>query len=264
MHRNRLLSVIGLLFLYGFVMVAAGHGMGQVGLLLVMGWPQVWGVGQLPGWIGIVLLFRALFVEDVAYRSLRGWGATLLGGSLWLFAWLSEIPVLTLTTAIPFHCVWAYALSEWLQQGTGPRRRLLNERPRVVLYAIGLLGLALLVRFPAMLRGIQQISFDDEDWLLHLLPQLSVIAEAALVYAVWTGSHWARWCLVGLALWGWGTIIWYAGAMFLSVTPQSLLMDAKLLVEVTALVLLFIPPGSRWFQTVPDTGVSGPLHAITS
>jgi len=120
MQWKRLLSVVGILLLYGFVMVAAGHGMGQVGLLLVMGWPQVWGLAQLPGWIGIALLLRALFVQDTVYRSLRGWSTTLLGCLLWLFAWLSDVPVLTLTTAIPFHFVWAYSVSEWFRQGAGP------------------------------------------------------------------------------------------------------------------------------------------------
>ncbi|MDH4304114.1 MAG: hypothetical protein OEV53_08645 [Nitrospira sp.] len=202
MQWKRLLSVVGILLLYGFVMVAAGHGMGQVGLLLVMGWPQVWGLAQLPGWIGIALLLRALFVQDTVYRSLRGWSTTLLGCLLWLFAWLSDVPVLTLTTAIPFHFVWAYSVSEWFRQGAGPRRRLLNDRPRVVLYAVGLLGLTLLFRLPVLFRGVQQLRVDDEGWLLQLLPQLSFFAEVALVYAVWIGKHWARWCLVGFALSG--------------------------------------------------------------
>ncbi len=203
-------------------------------------------------------------MQDTTYRSLRRWGTTLLGGSLWLFAWLSDVPVLTLTTAIPFHFVWAYSLSEYLRQGAGPRRPLLNDRPRVVLYAVGLLGLTLLLRLPLILRGVQAIRFDDEGWLLQLLPQISLLPEAALVYAVWIGKHWARWCLVGLALWGWGTIFWYAGAMFLSLTPQSLLMDLKLLAEVTALVMLYIPPGSHWFQTVPDTELNEPSYATTT
>ncbi len=264
MQWNRLLSVIGLLFFYGFVMVAAGHGMGQVGLLVVMGWPQVWGLAQLPGWIGIVLLLRVLFVQGTAYRSLRGLGATLLGGSIWLFAWLSDVPVLTLTTAIPFHFVWAYSVSDWFQQDAGHRRRLLNERPRVVLYAVGLLGLMLLFRLPDMFRAVQEIKFGNEGWLLHLLPEILLIAEAALVYAVWIGKHWARWCLVGFALWGWGTLVQYDGAMFLSLTPESLFMDLKLLSEVTALVMLYIPPGSHWFETVPDTEANGPPHAVAT
>ena len=257
MHWDRLPSVAGLLLLYGLVMVAAGHGMGPVGLLMVMGWPQVWGPAQLPGWIGILLLLRALFVQDATYRSLRGWGASLLGGSLWLFAWLSEVPVLTLTTAIPFHFAWAYAVSEWLRQGSGPGRRLLSERPRVILYAVGLLGLALLLRLPVVLRMAEQVRFDDERWWLHLLPFVSYVAETALVYAIWRGTHWARWCLVGLALWGWGSTFWYAGAMFLTITAQSLLVDLELLAETTGLVLLYLPPGSRWFQIVPDTDVKG-------
>lgn len=265
MRWDRLPSVLGFLLLYGLVLVAAGHGMGQVGLLMVMGWPQVWGPAQLPGWIGVVLLLRTLFVQnDTVCRSLRGWGATLLGGSLWLFAWLSEVPVLTLTTALPFHFAWAYAVSEWCRQEAGPRRRLLDERPRVILYAVGLLGVGLVLRVPVVLRGIGQLGFDDDGWYMHLLPHLTWIAEAALVYAIWQGTSWARGCLVGLALWGWGTTFWYAGAMFLTITARSLLVDLELLAEITGLVLLYISPGSRWFQTVPDTEVSGTSLATTT
>lgn len=260
MYWNRLPSVAGSLLLYGLVMVAAGHGVGQVGLLLVMGWLQVWGLAQLPGWIGIALLLRALFVQDTAYRPLRGWGTSLLGGSLWLFALLSEAPVLTLTTAIPFHFAWAYAVSEWLRQGPSPGRRLLSERPRVILYAVGLLVLTLLLRLPVVLRMIEQVGFDDDRWWLYLPTLVSLIAEAALVYAIWIGTPWARWCLVGLALWGWGSIFWYAGSMFLTITAQSLLLDLQLLAEITGLALLYIPPGSSWFQSLPDTKVSGTLQ----
>lgn len=247
-----------ILLAYGFVQIAASHGIGPVWLLLPMGWLEVWGHAQLPGWIGVFLLIRVLFAPESAYRSFRGWGATLLGGSLWLFAMKSESLTLTLATAVPFHFVWAYAVSEWVSYGSMPVRRVLDERPRVIYYAVGLLGIMLLLRLPIVFRSFELIQSDDvEGWWTQALPLVSLIAEAALVCAVWAGAPWARWGLIGLALWGWGTTFWYAGAIFLSVTPQSLLASLRLLAEGTGLALLYMPPGSRWFQTVPDTAVNG-------
>ena len=47
--------VIGLIATFSICMIAAGHGVGPIGLLLVLGWPA-WAAPGVAGWLGIVAL----------------------------------------------------------------------------------------------------------------------------------------------------------------------------------------------------------------
>ena len=98
----RFLAVVGLLALFGVVMIGAGHGAGPVGLLLVLGRAKEWVPGQVLGWIGVSLCVGAVFRP-----TRRGYLGTLLFGlgflvlSVVAFAVPSDAPASTLAFSVP-------------------------------------------------------------------------------------------------------------------------------------------------------------------
>lgn len=250
MRWERVASIALLLVLYGIIMEFAGHGGGPLALLLVFGWPQVWGSAQLPGWIGIGVLIRSLFISGQSFLSYRGWGATLLGCSLWLFASSSEAVLFTVMTAIPFHIAWGYTIWQGYRGQPAFSKPALDRRPTTVLYAVLFFGFTLLLRLPYLVGGLWHGPQEGQPWLSHLLPLLLFAGDLVLIYAIWIGKNWARWAFLALALWGWGQFMWYAGATLTTLSPQTLVVATHIVATTVAFVMVFTPPGSRWFQTI--------------
>ena len=204
----------------------------------------------MPGWLGIALLIRAYFISNQSFPILRGWGATLLGCSLWLFVIKSEAMQFTIMTAIPFHFAWGYAALTGFRPPLRNLTRVLTERPTAVLFAVGLFALEALIRLPGVLNMAFASGQARRDWLLTLLPLLYFSADLLLIYVIWHGRNWARWSYLALSLWGWGQFFWYTGTTPLAVFPQNLRIGAQLLATSIAFVLLYRSPGSDWFRTI--------------
>ena len=79
--------------------VAAGHGVGPVAMLLVLGW-QYWTAAVLTGWTGISLLVASKLVGTSV--AVADFGALLILASWALFLWQAEVRRINLVTSIPF------------------------------------------------------------------------------------------------------------------------------------------------------------------
>ena len=93
--------VIGLIASFSICMIAAGHGAGPIGLLLVRGWPA-WAAPGVTGWLGIVaLVFGRGRGGDSGVRILCA-GVVLVGVSWILFAMQSTSPGGTVAFSLPY------------------------------------------------------------------------------------------------------------------------------------------------------------------
>lgn len=75
-----------LVITYSVGLIAAGHGINPIGLLLIFGEPRVWGIAQLLGWIGIATLvfFTFCFRLNKHWRAMAQLLAAMLMYSSWL------------------------------------------------------------------------------------------------------------------------------------------------------------------------------------
>lgn len=90
---------------YGFAIVAAGHGIVPVGLLLFWGPAQggLLAAGALLGWVGIIA-FAGGFLLRADRRARYGIyaGLVLMAASLFPFMAFSDAPPITMITGFPF------------------------------------------------------------------------------------------------------------------------------------------------------------------
>ena len=62
-----MIPAIALITTYCIAIIEAGHGIGPIGMLLVMGSPSYWFLGQISGWVSIA----ALIVVTIRYRKTK-------------------------------------------------------------------------------------------------------------------------------------------------------------------------------------------------
>ena len=91
--------VIGIVGTYLCSGIAAGHGVGPVGLLLVFGW-EYWSLPVLLGWIGIALLIDGKLFNSL--RLCRQFGVASISVSWVIFLWKSDMLLSTIIFLIPF------------------------------------------------------------------------------------------------------------------------------------------------------------------
>ena len=107
------LLVIGIIVAYLWSAVAAGHGVGFVGLLLVVGW-EYWFTPVSLGWIGIVLLIGGKLFDRLEF--VLHFGVAFIVVSWAIFLWHSDI-LMNIITSIPFYfCLkhyWDIHLKAW-------------------------------------------------------------------------------------------------------------------------------------------------------
>ena len=100
---------------FAVALVAAGHGLGPIGLLLVLGWGY-WTAPVVVGWAAILLL-----VVGRAGSSSTGSILHRLGGILSLASWalflsMAEVPSVTMVTSIPYLALLAvWAARVWMR-----------------------------------------------------------------------------------------------------------------------------------------------------
>ena len=117
-----------------------------------------------------------------------------------------------------------------------------------------LLGYAALFVGPDIARALRDMPVDDRALGLGFyLGFLALMAVVTLwvIHQIQIGRNWARMVMLGLTVFGILSVLRTAG----SDPPVSLLMNAvDTLIDVTAMVLLFKPPGSDWFRSPARTG----------
>ena len=117
---------IALVLAFAVIIVAAGHGAGPVGMLLVLGSFSAWGLQITVGWFGVVLTLAALFFSRVRpHVELAASGLVFLAAAWVLFLTASEGPGLTLMTAAPFQAlstVRGFQLWKLFRASAGRRR----------------------------------------------------------------------------------------------------------------------------------------------
>ena len=127
------LTAIALVAAFAVVIVAAGHGVGPVGLLLVLGSFSAWGLHMVIGWVGVLLTLAALFCSRVRLHvGLAVGGLVFLAVAWVLFLTASEDPGLTLMTATPFLVLSAVRGFQLWKLSTGPASSGDAPRPRSV------------------------------------------------------------------------------------------------------------------------------------
>ena len=121
LHRSsvlmRLLAVAGLAVLFGAIMVAAGHGAGPIGYLLVLGRAVEWLPGQVLGWTGLLLCIASVFREAYSsYLVTLLWGLALLVLSVLAFAVASDAAGWTLLFSLPLLGASVFVLAKYRGQ----------------------------------------------------------------------------------------------------------------------------------------------------
>lgn len=101
----RLPAVAALLLLYAAIPIFAGHGIGTVGMLLVLGRSDAWIQGQAFGWLGLAAASVSLFLDRDAHLATLGGSALCLIASAGAFAAASDAFGLSAAGAIPFLAV---------------------------------------------------------------------------------------------------------------------------------------------------------------
>jgi hypothetical protein len=96
--------VIGIIVTYLGSMVAAGHGVIPVALLLILGW-EFWFIPVLLGWIGIVFLLGGKLFDRLKFC--RQFGVATILASWVIFLWNSDI-LMNLISSIPFFICLVY------------------------------------------------------------------------------------------------------------------------------------------------------------
>jgi len=105
-----IMTIIALVLFYGGVVVAAGHALGPVALILVAGRAPEYIPTMILGWCGILALVIALARSRDRSGAAILMLAVALFGLSWLgVVWVSHLRHLTLATSIPF-----IALAGWL------------------------------------------------------------------------------------------------------------------------------------------------------
>lgn len=88
---------------FSAVLVAAGHGVGPVGMLMVMGDAAPWYFGMALGWPGWALILGSLaFSDGMTSRKWQAYGLALVVMSWCVFVSQTEDLSLTLITSVPF------------------------------------------------------------------------------------------------------------------------------------------------------------------
>lgn len=92
-----------MLLSFGIPLIGAGHGIGPIRLLLVLGSMDAWGLEITLSWLGIAASLVSLFGGDLAVQlGLRTLGLALLVSAFVLFLQMSEARDMTLLTGGPF------------------------------------------------------------------------------------------------------------------------------------------------------------------
>lgn len=100
------MAAVILVATFAIVLVAAGHGVAPIGMLLVIGNFSEWGFPMTLGWVGVLLTFSALFSSQSPYHvRLAGCGLVGLAASWLLLLIASEGRIFTFVTSIPFLAV---------------------------------------------------------------------------------------------------------------------------------------------------------------
>jgi hypothetical protein len=92
-HRPAMLVIVSILLVISFlaILIGAGHGIGPVAYLLVVGSPEAWLWPQVFGWLGIALeISAALVVSSKRWKSFAASGLVSLFVSVFLFVITSE------------------------------------------------------------------------------------------------------------------------------------------------------------------------------
>ena len=102
---------------FAISLVAAGHGVAPIGLILFLGWGRdsPWLAANLLSSSGLVLLLASSLTRRVAIKSLARLGGGLLGSAWLLFLWQAEARVVNLVTSLPFLAL----LAVWFTRAAG-------------------------------------------------------------------------------------------------------------------------------------------------
>ena len=95
---------------YAIAIMAVGHGIAPVGLLLVIGEAEEFERGQLFGWLGLGLMVASV-IHDKAFRLVAPPAMLCLATSMTMFVCLADVWIITAGTALPF--LGAVAVTAW-------------------------------------------------------------------------------------------------------------------------------------------------------
>lgn len=99
----RILESVFLVLSFGIVMIAAGHGIGPIGYLLIAGRAPEWYFGIVSSWVGIGFIVVGLFRNSPnSYIGQHFIGLIAILISWVYFLLFSEDKLFTLATSIPF------------------------------------------------------------------------------------------------------------------------------------------------------------------
>ena len=100
-----------IVFGFACVLIAAGHGVGFIGLLLTLGTREAWGVPIGIAWLGIfLLLMNALVLWRWLYISFAVSGIVLLATAWWLIVSESEMLAFSVMGSLPLLGAMVYRL----------------------------------------------------------------------------------------------------------------------------------------------------------
>lgn len=239
---RRFVAVLVLVLAHGLIVIVAGHGIGPVALLMVLGSPSAWLSSQLLGWMGAAVLLPALLVRSApALVSLRCWGAGLLLLSA-AFISHSEAAILSALTALPLLGLWLYWLTRYIvsrRAGADGARR---GRPWPVTAAVVALGITLAYGAVFLVPSFSRETVTGPE----VVALLELLALAGLAVHTWKGAWWGRWGIAVLLV---GTRVVYARELTEMVRqPAGAVTLALLVLDVVILVLLFSRPASAWLR----------------
>jgi hypothetical protein len=105
--------IVAVIVTFMLSIVAAGHGVAPVGLLLLVGW-QAWLPQVLLGWLAVIVLGSSTLVRTTSRVGLAKFGSVLVFLAWAFFQTQSEAFVLTLLYSFPlFGCLGGLALRLW-------------------------------------------------------------------------------------------------------------------------------------------------------
>ena len=108
-----------LVLTFAATLIAAGHGVGPIGLLLALGWEH-WFTPVLLGWSSIVVLLAGKIIRGRLSQELLRAGGVLSLVSWVLFSLRAEVLVITLASSLPYlACLAMWFQRTWRTQGAG-------------------------------------------------------------------------------------------------------------------------------------------------